>query len=151
MKKRLLTTRSAYSKSTSSDTLIFVSREKSSAWPACFCGYFAILYDLYRTSIHTEYGEKLKAKLVALKLVYAIDIRLQRLFAALASKIQALLHATVRCGQRHRNVSYLCSRSHLPSYEKVRHIELGLVRGPRFAYNGKYFCDYNYIASCVLT
>lgn len=42
---------------------------------------------------------------MALELIYAIGTRLQRLFAALASKIQALLHATVRRGQRHRNVS----------------------------------------------
>lgn len=65
----------------------------------------AILHDLHRTSIHTEYGEELKTKLVVLELIYAIGTRLQRLFGALASKIQALLHATVRRGQRHRNVS----------------------------------------------
>jgi len=70
-----------------------------------FCGYFAILYDLHKTSIHTKYGEELKTKLVALELIYAIGIRQQRLFAALALKTQALLHATVRRGQQHRNVS----------------------------------------------
>ena len=68
-----------------------------------FCGYFAMLYDLHRTVIHTQCGEELEAKLVALELVYAIGFRLQRLFAELASKSQVLLQAHVT-GLRHRNV-----------------------------------------------
>jgi hypothetical protein len=68
-----------------------------------FCGYFAMLYDLHQTVIHTRRGEELEAKLVALELVYTIGFRLQRLFAELASKSQVLLQAHVT-GLRHRGV-----------------------------------------------
>jgi hypothetical protein len=68
-----------------------------------FCGYFAMLYDLHQTVIHTQYGKELETKLVALELVYTIGFRLQRLFAELALKSQMLLQAHVT-GLRHRNV-----------------------------------------------